>query len=246
MGPESLLPMMSNTTTLSNTLPSSVPKLEPTRTNWTIFTFHFKVAVTTKGHWDHFDETNVCPVYMAPTTDDTVKAAQWDKDEMIVKWLLTQKIPNSTLMHIHGLATVTAMWSVIKAEYTEKGAFAQMELRMCFLESKCPDKTAIWEFLDSLCAKKEELVSVGVIDKKDYRSTIISSLPESLANFTSNQLTTAKLFSPMKTIDLNVLISIICEESECQKTKCSGHKNGRKGRKDNDEAMAVTVEHNKD
>ena len=34
-------------------------------------------------------------------------------------------------------------------------------------------------------------------------------------------------------IDRNVLISIICEESERQKTKRSGHKNG-------DEAMAVT------
>jgi hypothetical protein len=47
-----------------------------------------------------------------------------------------------------------------------------------------------------------------------------------------NQLTTAKLFSRTKMIDRNVLISIICEESERQKTKRSGHKNG-------DEAMAV-------
>jgi hypothetical protein len=40
-----------------------------------------------------------------------------------------------------------------------------------------------------LRSKREELASVGVdIDEKDYRSTVISSLPTFLSNFASSQL----------------------------------------------------------
>ena len=54
------------------------------------------------------------------------------------------------------------------------------------------------------------------IDEKDYRSTIISSLPIHLSNFASNQLAIARLHTPTKSIDPNALISLIAEESECQ------------------------------
>jgi hypothetical protein len=55
-----------------------------------------------------------------------------------------------------------------------------MQTDICgrFLESKCPDKGNVREFLHGLRVKHEELASVGVdIDEKDYRSTIKSSLP---------------------------------------------------------------------
>ena len=87
--------------------------------------------------------------------------------------------------------------------------------------------------------KREELASVGVdIDKKDYRSTIISSLPYSLANFASSQLATARMFASSKTIAPNSLISLISEEYECQKTQKTHHssKNKDKG----DETMAAS------
>jgi len=104
-------------------------------------------------------------------------------------------------MRIQNKKTIKERWDAITSEYTEKGAFAQMDLRMCFLESKCPDKGNVRQFLDELHVKREELATVGVdIDEKDYRSTIISSLPYSLANFTSNQLVAAKLYSSTKTI----------------------------------------------
>ena len=69
--------------------------------------------------------------------------------------------------------------------------FAQTDLHMHFLESKCPDKGNVCQFLDDLCIKREELVTVGVdVDEKDYYLTIISSLPIPLANFASNYSTT--------------------------------------------------------
>ena len=60
---------------------------------------------------------------------------------------LTQKIPDSTLMHIHKKLTVKEQWEAIVTEYTEKGAYAQTDLCSRFLESKCPEKGNIQEFL---------------------------------------------------------------------------------------------------
>ena len=81
-------------------------------------------------------------------------------------------------MHVHTKLTVKERWDAIAAEYTEKGAFVQTEMCAKFLGMKCPDKSNVCEFLDSLRVKKEELATVGVqIDDKDYRSTIISLLP---------------------------------------------------------------------
>ncbi|KIJ22359.1 hypothetical protein M422DRAFT_107291, partial [Sphaerobolus stellatus SS14] len=104
--------------------------------------------------------------------------SQWEKNERSSKSLLTQKIPDSTLMKIHSKPTVRERWHAIETEYTEKGAYAQTELRTRFLKSKCSDGENVRDWLDNLRTKREELASVGVeIDVKDYRSTIIGSLP---------------------------------------------------------------------
>jgi hypothetical protein len=53
-----------------------------------------------------------------------------------------------------------------------------------------------------------QLVQVGVvIEDKDYLSTIISSLPVSLSSFASAQLAAARMFSPTKSIEPDVLLS---------------------------------------
>ena len=54
------------------------------------------------------------------------------------------------------------------------------------------------------------------IDKKDYRSTIISSLPIHLSNFASNQLAVARMYAPLKTIDPDALILLIAKEYDRQ------------------------------
>ena len=85
-------------------------------------------------------------------------------------------------------------------------------------------------------------ISNGVeIDTKDYLSTIISSLPTSLSNFASNQLAAAKLYHTTKTIDPDVLISLISEEYERQKVQRSRRSNGKSPRDDDrDEAMTAS------
>ena len=204
----------STATALANTLPSSIPKLDASGLNWAIFSFRFQDAVEAKGYWGHFDGTTPWPDPAATATaEDAAAIAQWDWDERSAKSLLTQKLPDSALMHIHKAKTVKERWDAITIEFTKKGTFAQTDLCTCFLKLKCPEKGNVRQFLDELQIKREELATVGIdIDEKDYCLTIISSLPIPLASFASNQLAFVKIYSTTKTIASNSLISLISEE----------------------------------
>ncbi|KAF5329633.1 hypothetical protein D9619_009265 [Psilocybe cf. subviscida] len=251
--------MSSATAVPNDTLPSSIPKLDASCVNWAIFKVRFQDAVEAKGLWDHYDGSSTCPVLppvvavtapasgttpatitqSSPTAAEIAAQQKWDKEELSAKYMLTQKIPDSTLMRVHAKRTVRERWEAIVAEYTEKGAYAQTDLRTKFLESKCPEKTNIREFLDNLRVKREELASVGVdIDEKDYHSVIISSLPVSLSNFASNLLASAQMFSSTKTLAPDVLISLISEESEQQKAQRS-RRSGKSKDDEKDEALSV-------
>ena len=132
------------------------------------------------------------------------------------------------------------MWNEITKEYTEKGTYAQMDLCAQFLDSKLQKGVEVCLFLDGLHMKQEELASVGVtIDEKDYRSTIIKSLPMSLAHFASSQLAAACLYSSTKTIAPDTLISIIIEEAEHQKAWGTSRSDHHDRDKDKDEALAA-------
>ena len=58
--------MSSTPTSLSDTLPSSIPKLNPTGLNWAIFRVCFHDAVEVKGFWAHFNGSAECPVTALP------------------------------------------------------------------------------------------------------------------------------------------------------------------------------------
>ena len=79
-------------TSLANTLPSSIPKLDASGVNWVIFLLRFQDAVEVKGYWGHFDGTEASPVVPKPnpspalptsSTSNQASAAtiQWDKDK---------------------------------------------------------------------------------------------------------------------------------------------------------------------
>ena len=236
------------TTSLSDTLPSSVPKLDATGLNWAIFFVRFQDAVEAKGFWGHFDGSSPCPMLPEEQkAEETAAKNQWDKDERSAKSLLTQKIPDSTLMRVHSKRTVKDRWDAIVREYTDKGAYAQTELRAKFLESRCPEKGNIREFLENLRVKKEELSQVGVtIDDKDYLSTIVASLPYALSNFASSQLTAARMYSATRTIDPDMLISLLVEESDRQKAQYARRRFGGRGKEgEKDEALSATPDKGK-
>jgi hypothetical protein len=229
----------STVTALTDSLPSDVPKLLSTSANWAIFDLRFSSAVQAKGKWGHFDGTITSPMPSnPPSPSELATVAQWTKDEAAAKNLLLQKLPDSTAMKIRHQATVHAAWTAIAKEYTEKSMFAQTELCTSFLESKCAEKGNVRQFLDDLWTKQEELSSVSVdVDDKDYRSTIILSLPTYLSNFASSQLAVTKLYSPSKTIEPDALISLISEKFERQKTQRTRRAGGAKSKDDTDEVL---------
>ena len=64
-------------------------------------------AIKVKGFWGHFDGTTPEPALSSDPTDKELKAKhQWEKDKQSGKTLLTQKLPNSTVMEIHLKKTV--------------------------------------------------------------------------------------------------------------------------------------------
>src|ERR1700678_291035 len=112
--------MSVTTTSLSDSLPSSIPKLDASGLNWAIFAVRFQDAIEAKGFWSHFDGTGTRPsaipvsetgtngvVTISPPSDGEIAAVdKWDKDERSAKSLLTQKIPDSTLMRVYNKRTV--------------------------------------------------------------------------------------------------------------------------------------------
>jgi hypothetical protein len=132
-----------STTALTTTdiLPSSVPKLLATGLNWTAFSMRFEDAIRAKGLWGHFDGSVAMPTVSSPATaDEETALAQWNKDDLSAKALLTHRIPDSTLIRVHGKPLLKDRWDLISNEYTLKGSFAQADLCSHFMESKCPDK----------------------------------------------------------------------------------------------------------
>ncbi|KAF8799312.1 hypothetical protein BYT27DRAFT_7279520 [Phlegmacium glaucopus] len=83
--------MSTATTLLSDSLPSSIPKLNNTGLNWAIFSVRFQDVIEAKGFWGHFDGTTLHLVAVAilvtradgttTTVNDATAIDQWDKNK---------------------------------------------------------------------------------------------------------------------------------------------------------------------
>ena len=90
----------------SDSLPSTVPKLNPTGSNWAIFSKCFEFALTTRNMWGHFDGTAPRPPYAQPAIQSQQEQLdKWDKDERTALYMLTQKLPDSAVIRIYKFAT---------------------------------------------------------------------------------------------------------------------------------------------
>ena len=202
-------------------------------------------AVEAKGFWGHFDGSTPAPMTSADASDgDKAAKFQWEKDERSARALLTQRLPDSTVMEIHSKKSVKERWEAVVKEYTVKGAYAQTEMRAKFLTSRCLEKGNARDFLRKLRLKKEELAQVGVkISNEDYLSTIISSLPDSLSNFTSMQMSWT-LQQTQQAMDASTLMMMLLQEAERQELRSQKRKQVAGKAKDNEknEALAVSTE----
>src|SRR5882724_13392841 len=104
----------------SDTLPSSVPKLDPTGSNWPIFSIRFEDALAARDRWGHFDGKVPKPksAGTTPTADEQKDIDAWEKEERISSYMLSQKLPDSAVMRIRKLDSVAEKWKAVKDEFS--------------------------------------------------------------------------------------------------------------------------------
>lgn len=91
------------------------------------------------------------PISAITVTPEMIET--WKQNESLARSLLTQRIPDSTLIVVSAYSTVQEMWNAIVKDYTYKGAFLQAHLQRKFMASRCQDKGDVQLFLGELCLK---------------------------------------------------------------------------------------------
>lgn len=135
---------MPTNNTMSDPFATSVPRLDPTGSNWAIFSMRFQEAMEANQKWGHFDGSATRPVPKDdknPTADETKAVSEWNQNEVMARYLLSQRLPDSTAVRLKGLASA------------KERSFSEM----C-----CPRGGDVRSFLGSMRVKREELAAVGV------------------------------------------------------------------------------------
>src|SRR6266851_5443417 len=171
--------------------------------------------------WPYFEGTIPCPSPKDPVKvpDDERKALNdWKFKDLAVRYLLSQRLPDSIAIQVHSLTTAKARWDRLVFEFTAQSIYAQNDLEEAFFNMCCAKGEDIQTFLTALRCKHEELAAVGVqITQREYQHTILKSLPNELAKFAAQLLVSAHHSGFI--LDTDILISSIIEESERLKNR---------------------------
>jgi hypothetical protein len=196
--------------------------------------------------WSYFDGSKPCPVPKIkdkPTDAETDAIEKWEYEDQVARYLLSQRLPDTTAMRVSHYRTVKERWEKVTEEFIAKGVYAKNDLEHAFLLMRCPKGGDIRTFLTSLTYKREELAAAGVtISDKDYERTILRGIPEELAKYAAHLLGSARLNDPNAVVNTNTLIGHICEEAEWMKNHRTGSQLSQGGKKEgqSDEALAAT------
>jgi hypothetical protein len=87
-----------------------------------------------------------------------------DQDERISRYLLSQRLPDSTAVFLEAITSVKARWDKVKSEFSVKSQYAETDLLTAFTDSemRCPRGGKVRSFLGQMRVKREELAAVGV------------------------------------------------------------------------------------
>ncbi|KAI9429466.1 hypothetical protein H4582DRAFT_2089143 [Lactarius indigo] len=232
---------------MNDPLPTSVPPLDPTGSNWAIFSMCFQEAMEASQKWGHFTSKSKCPVMADPVKpmDDEKKAiAEWTQDETIAKYLLSQQLPDSTAIHLKSLTSAKECWNKVTTKFSVNSQYMETNMLTAFSKMHCPHGRDVRQFLGQMRMKHEELVAVGVtMTQKEHRSAIIKAIPDEMSKFASGLLTAVHVLSPSTNIDPNLLIDHISKEANHLAAwhKCNGAPSSKgKQPQSQDEAMAAT------
>ena len=88
--------------------------------------------------------------------------------------------------------------------------YVQTNLHQSFLEMHCVKGEDVWEFLDSLCCKREDLAAAGVsVTDDEYKHTILQGISGKLITFVSHLLSLALIVHSTSKINLDTLINLL-------------------------------------
>jgi hypothetical protein len=165
----------------------------------------------------------------------------WEYKDAVTSYLFLQRLPDTIEMCLANCSTTKEQWTMVSLDYQAKSAYTQADLQQAFLEMCCAKGADVREFLTSLCYKCEELAAAGVqVTDEEYKRTILRGIPAELGTFASQLLSVATLISKSAPVDLDALVSHLCEEMDRLKSHQA------KGKKDNptDEALTTTASDN--
>jgi transposase InsO family protein len=227
-------------------LPANIPRLEPDGSNWAIFVVWFRESMQANRRWGYFDGKTARPEPTDPanvTAAEQESIAKWDYEDLVARYLLSQRLPDSTAVRMGPYPTAKARWDRVHDEFTAKSVYAQNDLESTFYDMRCPKGGDVRMFLTNLRYKREELAAAGVsISDKEYQRTVLKGIPEELARFASGILSSARIFS-MSAVDTETLIDHICEEADRLKNRCTKSQSkdsGAKSQAAGDDALAAT------
>jgi hypothetical protein len=201
-----------STTTSIEKLPANIPCLEPNGSNWAIFTLRFRDAMKVTRRWTYFTGLKAQPSPPAdednPTEEEVEAIEKWEYEDSVASYLLSQRLPDTTVMRLSTCSTTKERWDMVTLEYQAKSAYAQADLHQSFLEMRCARGGDVREFLASLCYKREELAATGVhVTDKEYERTILRGIPSELATFASQILSSALIVHSATSINIDALIN---------------------------------------
>ena len=133
--------MSTSTPAAPEQLPANIPRLEPDGSNWAIFLMRFRMAMQATNRWDYFDGSKPRPVAKdtsAPTDEEKESAKCWEHDDLIARYLLSQCLPDSTVLRLNQYTMAQTCWAHVSDEYTAKSVYAQNDLEQAFFEMRCP------------------------------------------------------------------------------------------------------------
>src|SRR6266478_4322380 len=176
---------MSTTPTTIKKLPTNIPKLESNGANWAIFMMRFRDVMKVTHRWAYFtgSKPRPRPKDISKPMEEEIEAAKtWEHKDSVASFLLSQCLPDTTLMRLSGCATTQDQWDMVTKEYCTKSVYAQANLHQTFLEMRCAKGVNVRDFLSTLCCKREELAAASVtVTDKEYKRTILQGIPQELA-----------------------------------------------------------------
>ena len=242
--PTTSSPPPTATPTTIEKLPANIPRLESNGSNWAIFRMRFSSAMKVTRRWAYFTGIHRYPEPVdpaKPTREEATAIVQWEYEDSVASYLLSQRLPDTTEMRLANCSTTEERWDQVTKEYQAKSTYAQADLHQAFLDMRCAKGGDVRDFLASLCCKREELAAAGVsVTEKEYERTILRGIPSELATFASHLLSSALIIKSSAPINLDALVNQICEEADRLKSRRA---KGQGGKKDSttDEALAATA-----